>query len=206
MADNRADVSDEQDGDRPADTAGRDDGPADEGTDFAAEAAKWKALARKHEDRAKVAGALQRELDGLKQSAMSDQEKAVVAAREDGLRAGRAELSGRLVGAEFRALAAGRTVNGEPLDVAGLLEDIDPARYVGEDGEVDADRVARFLDRVAPKPKQDDTDPRYRGFDGQLHTSAGGFGQGRRAPERVSGAAAGLAEAERRFGKATTAQ
>jgi hypothetical protein len=53
------------------------------GEDLAAEVAKWKAIARKHEDRAKANAGAAKELENVRQASMSDIEKAVAMARDE---------------------------------------------------------------------------------------------------------------------------
>jgi hypothetical protein len=126
------------------DTPPADGTPADT-VDHAAEAAKWKELARKHEERAKSNAAAARELDELRKQSMTDQEKAVAEARTEARADALREVGGRLVQAEVRAAAAGR-----PVDVDALLEVLDASIFVGDDGEPDRARITAWVDRVAP--------------------------------------------------------
>lgn len=119
--------------------------------DWQAEAAKWQALARKNEDRAKMNANAAKELEQLRQSAMSDQEKAVTQARSEGHAEGLAAGMARVVKAEIRAAAASRMAK-EQLDT--LLEATNLAVFVGEDGDVDVDKVMRFVDGIAPLPDE----------------------------------------------------
>ena len=119
--------------------------------DPAAEVEKWKTLARKHEERAKANQKAVSELESLRQSQMTEQEKALEAAkaavRTETLR----EIGAHLVTAEFRAQAAGRLT---PEQVQELVEDLDMSKYLTENGEVDAERVAKKVDALAPKPTE----------------------------------------------------
>lgn len=121
----------------PAETAGA--------ADQSAEIEKWKALSRRHEERAKANAAAAKELEELRASAMSDQEKAVVAARAEGRLAALREAAVKVVDAEVRAAAAGRSI-----DIEALLEGLDRTRYIDDDGEVDRDGIVKWVDRVAP--------------------------------------------------------
>lgn len=118
----------------PADMAG-------DGKDWRSEADKWKALARKHEKAAK-------ELDELRQQTMSDTEKALAQARTEGRTEGLAAGAARLAAAEIRAAAAGRMGN-DQLDA--LLEATNLAVFIDDNGEVDRNRVGKFVDGIAPK-------------------------------------------------------
>jgi hypothetical protein len=127
--------------DTPADTA------PDTGTDLAAEVDKWRAQARKHEDRAKANAAAAKELEQLRASMMTDQEKAVAEATAAARAETLVEMGGKLAAAEIRAAAAGRL---DDTQLATLIDGIDPARFVTDTGEVDTDRVRTFVDGIAP--------------------------------------------------------
>lgn len=91
---------------------------------------------RKWEQRAKKAD---EDAEAARQAAMSDQERAV----EDAKRAGRAEavseLGQRIAAAELRAALTGLVP-----DPALIVEDVNLAKFVTDDGEVDTDAVAAF--------------------------------------------------------------
>jgi len=83
-------------------------------------------------------------LDRAQQAAMTDQEKAVAAAREEG-RAEAAKAAGaKIAQARFLAAAAGKLA-----DPAALADVIDLTRFVGDDGEVDQEALAAMVDRLA---------------------------------------------------------
>lgn len=113
------------------------------GTDdaAAAEAAKWKALSRKHERQSKANAA---ELDKLRKAGLSDQDKAIEEAREAG-RAEAAKASAtKLAAAELKAV-------GVPKD---LVEDLDLTKFLDDSGEVDADKVEAHAKRYSAITKQ----------------------------------------------------
>jgi hypothetical protein len=128
-----------------SETAGADTATVDLG----AEVAKWKEMARKHEERAKANANAAKELEQLRHQAMTDQEKAVAQARAEGLAEGITRGVARTVRAEIKAAAAGRLT---PEQVEALLEVTNLAVFVGEDGEVDEAKVLRFVDGIAPMP------------------------------------------------------
>ena len=130
----------------PDQTTTEEPATGDNSQDLKSELEKWKSQARKHEERAKANAAAAKELDVLRQQSMSDQEKAVATARSEAADEARRTYGGRLVAAEMRVAAAGRSV-----DVDALLEGIDPARFLGDDGEPDRAAVAAWVERVAPK-------------------------------------------------------
>lgn len=136
------------------------------------ETEKWQALARKHEERAKTNAEAARELDKVKQSQMTETERAVSEARADERRTVLAEVGSRFVDAEFKVAAAGRTVNGKPIDLDAVLAGVNRTAFLGDDGEVDTAKVARFIDGIAPK--QDDSQTT------QQRQFAADLGQGKR--------------------------
>ncbi|MGI5531531.1 hypothetical protein ACQEVX_30385 [Streptomyces syringium] len=94
----------------------------------AAELEQWKA---KFE-------AASRELEEVRQSQMTDQEKALAQARADARQETLSELSPSLAEAEIRAQAAAA-------GVAVQTEYLDLARFLGEDGRPDTGLVAQFV-------------------------------------------------------------
>jgi hypothetical protein len=130
----------EQDG-----TDGTED--AGGGEDHAAEVEKWKALARKHEDRAKANSSAAKELEQLRQASMSDLEKAVAIARQEARTEALRESGTRLVDASVRLAAAGRGV-----DVDALLDGLDRNRFLTDEGEPNEKAILQWVDRLVPKP------------------------------------------------------
>lgn len=123
-----------------ADTAGGDDGK-----DWQAEADKWKAMARKHEKATK-------ELEQIRQQTMSEQERAVAAARIEGRTEGIAEGAARLAAAEIRAAATGRMATDQ---IDALLEVTNLTVFIDDHGEVDRNRIGKFVEGIAPRPEGD---------------------------------------------------
>lgn len=118
---------------------------------------------RKHEDRARTNYAAVKELDRLKQTMMSDAERATAEARADERSKVTREFGIRLVEATLRTAAVGR-----PINVDALVEGADLARFVGDDGEPDAVAIASWLERVAPRPE-----PNGNGYAGALDLGQG---------------------------------
>ncbi|WP_126641625.1 hypothetical protein [Embleya hyalina] len=108
-----------------------------------AEVAKWKALSRKNETAFKAAST---ELDGIRQSAMSDQERAIEAARTEARTAALSEVGNRLVEAELRASAA---AVGATLPAAEFLN---TAAFLGADGSPDTERISAFVSTLPKSP------------------------------------------------------
>ncbi len=143
--------------DAPADTATPDAPPTDpasdtagdsppEVTDWEKETEKWKAQARKHEERAKANSQAAKDLEALKVSMMSDQEKAVEVARQQARAEALAEVGGELVDLAVRAAVADRGV-----DVDALLEGLDRSRFLTDDGKADTTAIGEWVDRIVPK-------------------------------------------------------
>lgn len=121
--------------------------PETDVTDYKAEAAKWKSLSKKNEDRATANIAAAKELERLRRDSMSDLEKAVSVARDEARRDAFRETGGRIVDAELRG-----ALNGRNLDVDTLLEGIDRSRFLTDDGEPDTKAIRRWVDKIAPLP------------------------------------------------------
>jgi hypothetical protein len=143
-----------QDGTRSTNDSG-------ESSDWKARFDKLQADSRKWEERAKANATAARELDQLKKSQMTEQEKAVKEAEERGKSAATAAAAARLARAEFRAAAAGR-VSKDTLD--GFLDYADLAKFVGDDGEPDTKAIENVVKRLGGSQKTD--------FDGGARTSA----------------------------------
>lgn len=145
-------------------------------TDWKAEAEKYKALSRKHEGRAKENATAAKERDELRKQSMSDQERAVEEASAKARTEERVRLAGKLARQGFLAAAAGRMPN-----AAGVADDLNLSKYVGEDGEIDEKGLAELVDRLAPAKPEAKADPEPeskpkngRGFDqGARGTGAG---------------------------------
>lgn len=127
--------SDKDDGDTP---------------DHKAEADKWKALARKHEAESKKNA---KALEDARKASMSETEKAIADAKDEGRREATLSTGAKLVDAEIRAVAAGRMTDAQRTT---LLEGLDRSLFLTDDGDVDTDKVARFVDGIAPKADADD--------------------------------------------------
>lgn len=129
-----------------------DTGP-DEVEQLKTELERLKSIARKQEDRAKANAKAAQELEQLRQATMSEQEKAVAQAREEGRKQAITEFGGQLVDAEIRAVAAGR-LDDRALNV--LFQSLNRAAFLNEDGTVDQKSVAEFVSGIAPPPPPKD--------------------------------------------------
>ena len=121
--------------------------------DYKAEAEKWQALARKHEDRAKSNAEKAKGYDELKQSQMSEQEKAVEQAKAEARTEAFRATAPERVRLAFEAVA-GTRMTAEQIDE--FLEDVDTTKYLTDEGAVDRERVAKKVDALAPAKQEDD--------------------------------------------------
>lgn len=117
------------------------------GKNWKAEHEKAVAEARKWEDRAKANLGAAKELDTLKRTTMTDLEKAVADARDEGRTLALKEASAALVDAKIEAAATGRL---NPAQLASLLDGIDRSKFVDDAGLIDTAKVSKFVDSVAP--------------------------------------------------------
>jgi hypothetical protein len=128
--------------------------PGPDTTDWQAEAAKFRDLARKHEQQAKENVAAAKELGRVRREAMSEQERAVSEAVERARAETAAEvtirLGGRLVDAAIR-LAVGDRLGAD--QVTALLERVDLSSFLTETGDVDTGSVTRWAESIAPESK-----------------------------------------------------
>lgn len=122
--------------------------------------------------------------DALEEELMSDKDRAIAEARKTAESETSSKFLSKLVNAEFRAASAGR-VAADKLEAA--LEFTDLAKFV-KDGEVDAEKVAKFVESLAPSQ-----DLRPRG--------PSSVGMGTRKPSGGAPGDQGRAQAEKRFGK-----
>jgi hypothetical protein len=133
---------------------GQAEAPPAEVTDWQAEAKRWQAEAEKEQRlKRKVENqnkANADKIERLEAASLSDQEKAVAAAVQAAKDETRTEtmrqLGHRLVDAEVKAAAAGRSV-----DVDALLEGLDRSRFLGDDLEPDTAAISQWVDRITPK-------------------------------------------------------
>lgn len=134
--------------------------------DQASEVDKWKALSRKNENELEKA---RKELDQLRKASMSDSEKAIQEAKEEGRKAALSEVGGRLAEAEIKASAAsqGRKVPD------GFEKFLDMNSFMADDGTVNAETVSAFINSLPVV----DTGPKFPQGVGLGHQGEGGVSQ-----------------------------
>lgn len=145
--------------DPPADSDPKPD--KDDGKDLAAEVAKWKAMARKHEATAKANSDAAKKLADIEESQKTETEKAISEAEKRGKAAASQEFGQELAKAKFEAIAAGRIP-----DVEGVIEDLNLSKFLDENGRPDVEAITASVERFValvpppaapapPKPKPD---------------------------------------------------
>ena len=116
------------------------------------QAAYWKHKARKHEKRSKDRedyDALKAERDQLKAAQMTDAERAVEDARKEGESTAAEKFSAKIAEASLRGALAGRGLDAETAE--SKLSYVDFGKFLNDNGEVDSDKVQRYIDDIAPQ-------------------------------------------------------
>ena len=106
------------------------------------------------------------ELENLRKQFMTDQERAVVEAKEAGRTEALTAMGGKLVEAEFRVAAAGR-VPTETLN--RILGAIDVKPFVDQDGQPNSKAIIEFIEGIAPAEREPDPLDLGQGSRGQPH-------------------------------------
>jgi hypothetical protein len=110
------------------------------------ETEKWKNLARKHEERAKANAKAAAELEELKKSMLTDQEKAIEEARRETRQQTRAEYTTKLVDAKLET-----SLNGRILDANAVLS-FEKSQFITDDGDVDEDAISNWVESNTKTP------------------------------------------------------
>lgn len=135
----------------PPPPAASDDAPLGDKGEKALEA--WKTRAKAAEAKAKEADTLRAELEEFRAAQMTEQEKAVAAARKEGETAATAKANARLIRAEVTAAAAGLAA--DPSDVVAILAEQGALADLKVDGDGNVDRKAidaKIGDLLKSKP------------------------------------------------------
>jgi len=102
---------------------------------------------RKWEQRAKDNNKAREELERQRQQSMTEAERAVAEAEQRGRSAVLVEFGQKLARSAFVAEAARRNPG---FDAQAVLDDLNLARYVGDDGEPDSKAIAAAVERLVP--------------------------------------------------------
>lgn len=123
-----------------------------ETVDLASELEKWKNLSRKNEQQAKANAQAARELDELKKSQLTEQERLIQSVKDETANALRIEFAQKLVDAELKSSLNGRALDG------GALLDFNKSSFITDDGDVDSEAIQAWVDAHSTKtdlPKPD---------------------------------------------------
>lgn len=121
--------------------------------DLQVELDKWKAEARKHEDRAKANAKAAKELETLKASQMSDTEKAISDAVSKAKNEWKTETGTKLALTEFKAKASSRM---DEAKINALLPGLNVSVFLNDEGEPNSEAIDSFLNTFVP-PKSSST-------------------------------------------------
>lgn len=110
----------------------------------------------------KEAQALRKEVEEIRKSSMSEAEKAVAEAEARGRQAATSEFGTRLAKSDFIAAAARRN---PAFDAKAVIDDLNLARFVADDGEPDTKAIEAAVQRLVPEPNGAPS------FDGGARTS-----------------------------------
>lgn len=138
------------------------------------QAAYWRSMARKHEQRAKQAAdydQVKAERDELKQATQTDVERQITEATAKVRAETAQQFSERLAAAEFRAALAGR-VNRDA--ATAIIEGINLTKFLASDGEVDTDMVSEHVKALLGVRQQPDMGQGNRGPSGSAKSVAAG--------------------------------
>lgn len=135
----------DDDDDEGEDDADDEDSESDPAS-VAADRDKWKKISRKHEQRAKANAKAAKELAELKKKGLPDDQRAVTEAEERGRTAAAADFAQQLAGARIEAALTG--IVDDPAD---LVEELNLAKYVTDDNEVDHDAIDELKDKWAAR-------------------------------------------------------
>lgn len=129
----------------PQDPASQDPAPQpqpDPGAGPGGDSTDWKAAARKWEERAKANSAAAKRLADLEAANQTAQEKAEA-------RAAAAEARAAAAAQSIAAARLEAALTGLVADPAAVVGDLNVTRFLTDDGEVDADKVAALKTRYA---------------------------------------------------------
>lgn len=129
-------------------------------TDWKAEAKKWEARSRANADYKAQVDAFEKQ----RKASMTEAEKAIADAKAAGRAEVSAEYGTRLVRSDFTTQAAKFNAG---FDASAILDDLNLAKYVGDDGEPDVKAIKAAVERLVPAPSSGPPS-----FDGGARTPA----------------------------------
>ena len=114
--------------------------PESEMDNLKAELDKWKSMSRKNEQNAKANAQAAKELEEIKKSQLTDQEKLIEQTKEETAKAIRSEYATKLVDAELKAQLSGKVLEG------GAILSFDKNAFVTDDGNIDAEAIQAWVE------------------------------------------------------------
>lgn len=142
--------------------------PVDDVDALKADVAKWKALSRQNEDKAKANAKVSKEFETWKASQLSESEKAI----EDAKSSTRAEVA-KEYGEKFARTAFLAAAKGRLEKPEEILKRVDVAQFLDDKGEPDEAAITEFLDSITPAVAPE-VQPTFTGlFQGQRGDQAG---------------------------------
>jgi hypothetical protein len=110
--------------------------------------ARLEAALAKERERRRTAEQAAKDGENARKASMTEAERAVAEAREQAAAEVRTQFGARLARTEYIAEAAKRNPG---YDVAAVLDDINLARFIGDDGEPDSKAIAASVARLVPE-------------------------------------------------------
>ncbi len=114
--------------------------PESEMDTLRAELDKWKSMSRKNEQTAKANAQAAKELEEIKKSQLTDQEKLIEQTKEETATAIRKEFAGKLVDAEFKGQLQGRTLKGD------AILSFNKDEFITDTGDIDTEAIQQWVE------------------------------------------------------------
>jgi len=114
--------------------------PESEMDTLRAELDKWKSMSRKNEQTAEANAQAAKELEEIKTSQLTDQEKLIEQTKEETATAIRKEFAGKLVDAEFKGQLQGRTLKGD------AILSFDKDQFITDTGDIDTEAIQQWVE------------------------------------------------------------
>lgn len=155
----------------------------------AQQTAYWRHQAQKHEGRAdsrRDYDEIKAERDRLKAASQTPDQKAIDQARAEARTEAQREFGGQAVAIHVKALANVGRLSHDAAET--VLAGIDKSQFLAADGNVDDDKLSKFLDIVAPQQADDGKQP---GQPGQQQSRRDPHQGNKQSGGKASGLAAG---------------
>jgi len=114
--------------------------PESEMDTLRAELDKWKSMSRKNEQTAKANAQAAKELEEIKKSQLTDQEKLIEQTKEETATAIRKEFASKLVDAELKGQLQGRALKGD------AILSFDKDQFITDTGDIDTEAIQQWVE------------------------------------------------------------